>query len=317
MSKIAALSVSLSDRKKLASPKPDLWRRIIILTHKKKSAEDWIYLGSRQLQKGNWKKAIDRFSKALALEQNNVHAYMGRAKANYYAGNSAAAISDCEKVFDNRTKHHLEGPVYAETYCIHGMACNILNKPAIASESFKVALGYTPAYPEALEGLAYARRTTGDMECFQHLANAAAQYLKRGVEKHGKGDFKGAVLDLTALLSNGELKAKLNDDQIAEALVTCGDAYSDIGKRKYLKVALQYYRLTLEQGRMNGAHNINGNHKLDDYDLRALEGCISAHHQLYQNGEALVDARKLDELKSLKPSEAATKLIEWIKAGSL
>ena len=92
---------------------------------------------------------------------------------------------------------------------------------------------------------------------------------------------------------------------------------AEAAARKYLKVALQYYRLTLEQGRMNGAHNINGNHKLDDYDLRALEGCISAHHQLYQNGEALVDARKLDELKSLKPSEAATKLIEWIKAGSL
>jgi tetratricopeptide (TPR) repeat protein len=63
------------------------------------TSQDWVQLGSRQLARGNKKRAIARFERAIREDESNVRAYIGLAKAQYYFGNSQEAERACRQAF--------------------------------------------------------------------------------------------------------------------------------------------------------------------------------------------------------------------------
>lgn len=94
--------------------------------------------------KGNHNKAVEAFTKAIAIK-GNADYYYGRCVSNSWIGNQSAAISDCEVAARARPTADLLGSL--------GRMYEDAGRKQQAIETYKRALAINPNQPEAREGL--------------------------------------------------------------------------------------------------------------------------------------------------------------------
>ncbi|GHT18032.1 hypothetical protein FACS189429_3540 [Bacteroidia bacterium] len=182
------------------------------------TAEEYFYKANDFYEKGDFKSAIENYSKAIEINPNDAEAYYNRGLAKYALGDSQAAIDDYSKAIEIN-------PNYADAYCNRGSAKDDLGDYQAAIDDYTKAIEINPNFAEA--------------------------YCNRGNIKYALGDFQAAIDDYTKVIeinpnyaeaycNRGNIKANLGDSQAAiddyskaiEINPNLADAYSNRGVAK-------------------------------------------------------------------------------------
>jgi len=108
----------------------------------KKTAEYWFNLGYYYAEAGLYDKAIEAYTKAIALDPNDADAYSNRGAAYYSKGQYDRAIEDYNKAI-------ALDPNYADAYYNRGVAYAKKGQYDRAIEDYNKAIALDPNYAKA------------------------------------------------------------------------------------------------------------------------------------------------------------------------
>jgi tetratricopeptide (TPR) repeat protein len=165
----------------------------------KQSAKEYIKQGQEAANKGNYKQAIDFFTKALEINPNDVDTYIARAWAYYKLKDYKNASYDFTKAIElNRFDND------AEAY--YGRGCSYYNLKSYDQALFDLnrAIELKPNYAEAYNtrGWLYYNKKDYDKaiadftKAIRYDSKNADAYYGRGSAYRKKGDNEHAQKDL-------------------------------------------------------------------------------------------------------------------------
>ena len=139
--------------------------------------EEQMEAGRQYVQKGNYKKALKCFTKAIELDPNAADAYHERGQVYYELQEYAAVIADSEKALHIR-------PDIKHAYFNIAISHYRLDKYAASIQNFDKMIALYPQDFEALywRGMAYMKvnkmkEACADWELSRQLGNGAATNL--------------------------------------------------------------------------------------------------------------------------------------------
>ncbi|MHC4557233.1 MAG: tetratricopeptide repeat protein [Planctomycetota bacterium] len=121
-----------------------LEKSLKLLPHR---ADAYDHLGRIALLKGEYKRAVTLFCKALKNDPNMPGIHFRIAKAHVFLGNPRKAISELQKDIEI-------SPGFSESYCLLGETYSQLKEYQKAKENYEVAIQIRPDYTKAYYGLA-------------------------------------------------------------------------------------------------------------------------------------------------------------------
>ena len=154
------------------------------------SAVDLYNTGYLFQSSGNFRAAIDAYSKAIALNPQLTAAYDNRAFSYYKLGKLQEAIKDLDKVIEAR-------PRDAKAHRIRGNLHFDLGNIPESVKDMKIAAELEPKQPQPQAQSPSPPQVNYQKEAFI----PASQYNKRGVEYFSKAEYDKAIENFTTALS--------------------------------------------------------------------------------------------------------------------
>uniref|UniRef100_UPI00358FC1E7 small glutamine-rich tetratricopeptide repeat-containing protein alpha-like isoform X2 n=1 Tax=Myxine glutinosa TaxID=7769 RepID=UPI00358FC1E7 len=105
-----------------------------LTTEQRENAEELKNRGNQQMKNEAFDKAVECYSKAIAIDRRNAVYYCNRAAAYNRLSNFPAAVSDCEQAI------HLDSH-YSKAYGRMGLAFSSLGRHSEAADCFRKAYG--------------------------------------------------------------------------------------------------------------------------------------------------------------------------------
>jgi tetratricopeptide (TPR) repeat protein/tRNA A-37 threonylcarbamoyl transferase component Bud32 len=147
--------------------------------------------GIAKFKLGNKQEAMDDFNKAVSLDRKNAKAYGVRGAAKFVSGNKQEAIADFDQAISLDSK-------YAQAYALRGLAKYDLGNKQEATVDYNKAISLDPKNTDA--------------------------YINRGLAKSDLGNKKEAIADYNKAISI--------DPKNSWAYTNRGNAKSDLGNKK-------------------------------------------------------------------------------------
>ncbi len=165
-------------------------------------------------RRGDFKRAIEDFDKAIEIRPEYAEAYAGRGAALYNLGDFERAIEDFDKAIELR-------PSNAETYANRGAALQKQGDFKEAIADFDKAIELRPEYAEAyanreaaLQKRGGLKQTITDFDKAIELDPEYAQaYADRGAALQKQGDFEQAIADFNKAIELDPVKAAFYYDR--------------------------------------------------------------------------------------------------------
>ena len=188
---------------KIASKKVTALKDAVIIDYTK-TAEYWFNLGYYYAEAGLYDKAIEAFTKVIALDPNYAKAYASRGLA-YHNKEYDRAIEDYNKAIQL-------DPNYAYAYVGRGLAYSKKDQYDRAIEDYNKAIQLDPnlALAYASRGLAYGDKDQHNraIEDFNRTIaldpNNAEAYNNRGFAYYNKGNMGRAISDFQKACDMGD-----------------------------------------------------------------------------------------------------------------
>ena len=246
------------------------------------TAEEYLYKGSDAYGKGDFKLAIESYSKAIGIKPDYAEAYIFRGRAKRSLSDYRGAIADYDKAIeikpDEAEAYFFRGyikfnlsdyhgaiadydkaidikPDYADVYIFRGSAKANLPDYHGAIADYDKAIGIKPDYAEAYIFRGNAKSDLSDYQGaivdydkgIEFKPDDAEAYNNRGIAKSNLSDYKGAIADYNkAIAINPDDAVAYNNRGIAKYnLSDYRGAISDYDKAIELKpdYAKAYYLL--------------------------------------------------------------------------
>jgi len=251
------------------------------------TADDYYARGATNYSQGNYRAALDDFTKVINVNSDNANAYIYRGLARYYLKDYQGAIFDYDKALKIN-------PNYAIAYINRGLARRNLKDYQGAISDYDKALEIDPNHALAYNNRCQARVDLKDYQgaisdCDKALKidpNFAMAYIGRGNARRNLKDYQGAISDYdkalkidpnNALAYTGLGNARSNlkdyqgaisdydkalkiDPNYADAYYNRGFAFYMVGDKRKARgdweTAAQLYR---QQGNEDGYKNAMDN----------------------------------------------------------
>ncbi len=198
----------------------------LLITHAAFTAtNEWFEKGVALGKAGNYKEAIEAFTKAIEIDPNNATAYRNRGLAYKSLGNNEQAIQDYDKAIELN-------PQYLDAYISRGIAYCTLSNFEQGRRDFNMAIKLNPKDAGAYNNRGIAYKSLGNYaEAIQDYSKAielnpkdSGTYYNRGVAYYKIDNYKRAIQDLNKTI---EINPK------------GAGAYKDV----YKGIGLAYYNL--------------------------------------------------------------------------
>ena len=195
------------------------------------AVENWFERGLADIKTGNYRAAVDHFSKAIEAVPDDFEAYNNRGFAKIYSGDYEGAIEDCSRSI-------IINPDSAKAHHNRGLARLFTGEFDQAIVDFNQAIAINPRYVDAYSNrcLAWARKedypeAIADCSEALHLNPRSAKALySRGYARDRQGDPGGALRDYIQVLKvNPDYSEAFNS--IAWILATSPDDRLRDGRR--------------------------------------------------------------------------------------
>ncbi|MBT9169496.1 MAG: TPR repeat-containing protein YrrB [Syntrophomonadaceae bacterium] len=168
-------------------------------------ANEWFAKGYQHTLNNEYDKAIEAYTRAIALNPNIAGAYYGRGVAYYNKGQYDRAIEDYNKAI-------ALSPNIAETYSNRGIAYVKKGQHDRAIKDFNKAIALNPNIAGAYSnrGGAYVKKGQHDRaikdfnKAIALNPNDASAYTNRGVAYYEKGNMGRAISDLQKACDLGD-----------------------------------------------------------------------------------------------------------------
>ncbi len=187
-----------------------------------KSAKDYFDSGRAAQQRGEYKKAVEDYDEAIALNPKYAIARYNRGNTHLVLNNNQDAIEDYSAALELN-------PKYADAYSNRGVAKYNLKDYQGALEDYTKAVEFNPQYVNAYNNRGNVKNSLGDYQgaiedCIKAIeldSQCASAYSNRGNAKYYLEDYQGAIEDCS--------KAIELDPQHAHAYNNRGNAKHILG----------------------------------------------------------------------------------------